>query len=105
MLEAFIPNHATRVVVYLHPISMRLGAAKLRALCTEQLGVEPDYSTAFIFTNKARDCLLMYSLDDADGQILIKRLDKGAFLLPAASEESLPYVIMKPRMIGKLFRS
>ena len=69
------------------------------------MGIEPDYSTAFIFTNKARDCLLMYSLDDFDGQILIKKLTKGAFLLPAASDEGTPYAIMKPKMLGKLFRS
>jgi transposase len=105
MLEAFIPAYATRVVVYLHPISMRWGATKLRALCTETVGIAPDYSTVFIFTNKGRDCMLMYSLDDADGQILIKKLNKGAFLLPAASVEGTPYVIMKPKMIGKLFRS
>jgi transposase len=105
MLDLFIPSYATRVVVYLHPINMRWGAPKLRAFCTETVGVEPDYSTAFVFTNKARDCLLMYSLDGTDGQILIKKLNKGAFLLPAAPEEGSPYVIMKPKMLGKLFRS
>jgi hypothetical protein len=47
----------------------------------------------------------MYSLDDYDGQILMKKLTKGAFLLPAASDDGAPYVIMKPKMIGKLFRS
>lgn len=105
MLEAFIPDYATKVVVYLHPISMRWGATRLRAFCTETVGVAPDYSTVFIFSNKARDCLLMYSLDDTDGQILIKKLSKGAFLLPAATDEGASYVVMKPKVIGKLFRS
>lgn len=47
----------------------------------------------------------MYSLDDFDGQTLMRKLDKGAFLLPAAPEEGTPYVIMKPKMLSKLFRS
>lgn len=105
MLDLFIPTYSTRVVVYLHPISMRWGATKLRAFCAETVGIEPDYSTAFIFTNRARDCLLLYSLDDFDGQTLMKKLDKGAFLLPAVPDEGPPYVIMKPKMLGKLFRS
>jgi hypothetical protein len=105
MLDLFIPAYATRVVVYLHPINMRWGAPKLRAFCMDTVGIEPDYSTAFIFTNKARDCLLMYSLDDAEGQILMKKLNKGAFLLPAPSNDATPYVIMKPTMLRKLFRS
>ena len=105
MLDLFIPSYATRVVVYLYPVNMRWGAPKLRAFCTDTIGVAPDYTTAFVFTNKARDCLLMYSLDDFDGQILMKKLDKGAFLLPAAADEETPYVIMKPKMLAKLFRS
>jgi IS66 Orf2 like protein len=105
MLDLFIPACTTRVVVYLHPINLRWGPPKLRAFCTETVGIEPDYHTAFIFTNKACDTLLMYSLDGYDGQTLTKKLTKGAFLLPAASDESAPYVIMKPSMIGKLFRS
>ena len=105
MLDLFIPAYATRVVVYLHPISMRWGAPKLRAFCAETVGIEPDYATAFIFTNKARDCLLMYSLDDFDGQVLMKKLHKGAFLLPAEADDGAPYVIMKPNVLAKLFRS
>ncbi|MEY4582272.1 MAG: Orf2 like protein [Pseudomonadota bacterium] len=105
MLDLFIPAFATRVVVYLHPINVRWGATKLRAFCTETLGIEPDYSTAFVFANKARDCLLMYSLDHADGQIVLKKLERGAFLLPAAPNEDTPYVILGPKMISRLFRS
>lgn len=105
MLEQFVPAYATRVVVYLNPIIMRWGATKLRAFCTETLGIEPDYSTAFVFSNKARDCLLLYSLDDSDGQILIKKLERGAFLLPAVSDQDTPYVIMRPKMLSRLFRS
>jgi len=105
MLDRFIPAFATRVVVYLHPINVRWGATKLRAFCTETLGIAPDYSTAFVFANKARDCLLMYSLDDADGQVLLKKLNRGAFLLPAASDGETPYVIMRPKMLSRLFRS
>ena len=104
VLQALLPSHATRVVVYLKPINMRSGPAKLREFFTEILGIEPDHSTAFLFTNKARDCLVMYVLDEDGEQTLIKKLDKGAFLLPAPDREGAECAIMKPRVLSGLFR-
>lgn len=105
VLQDFIPPWATRVVVYLKPISMRWGAVKLRELCTETLGIEPATSTLFLFTNKSRDCLLMYFAEPASDQTLTKKLNKGVFLLPAPEHEGVPYVIMKPSIVPRLFRS
>ena len=105
MLQSFLPASATRVVVYLTPINMRLGPAKLRELCGETIGIAPNASTAFLFTNKAQDCLLMYFTDESGDQTLIKKLDKGAFLLPAPDGEGREFVIMKASMLPRLFRS
>ena len=55
VLQGLIPARATRVVVYLKPINMRLGCPKLHELCCETLGVEPDASTMFLFT-RVRPC-------------------------------------------------
>ena len=90
--------------VYLKPINVRLGPAKLRELCVETLGVEPDTRTAFVFTNKARDCLLMYFADESGDQTLVKKLEKGAFLLPVPDREGAELVTMKPKMLSRLFR-
>jgi hypothetical protein len=105
MLQAFLPASATRVVVYLKPVNMRLTPKKLRALCTETIGIEPDSRTAFLFTNKSQDFLLMFFEDETGDQSLIKKLNKGAFLLPAADRDGAEYVIMKPAILPRLFRS
>jgi hypothetical protein len=105
VLQSFLPTSATRVVVYLKPINMRLGPAKLRELCTETIGIEPSASTAFLFTNKVQDCLLMFFADGGDEQSLLKKLNKGAFLLPALDADGKEFVIMKASMLPRLFRS
>ena len=35
----------------------------------------------------------------------MKRLDKGAFILPAPTESGASYVIMRPAMLPRLFRA
>lgn len=52
MLEAFLPKAAKRVVVYLHPVNVRLGLQKLAAVCRDVVGVEPDDNTCFLFVNR-----------------------------------------------------
>jgi len=43
MIKHLIPANLKRVVLYLQPISMRWGTAKLRSLCRDKLGIEPDF--------------------------------------------------------------
>jgi hypothetical protein len=105
MLQAFFPESATRIVLYLQPINLRWGTAKLGALCRDVLGIEPDISTCFLFVNRARDTLLLYFLDFDGEQTLMKRLDKGAFLLPAPAADGAPFVVLRPSMLPRLFRT
>ena len=83
---------------------MRSSLDKLRAICSDTIGIEPDRWTAFLFTNKSRDCLLVYSMDDSGDQTVMKKLDKGAFLLPAPDSQQ-PFVTMKPSALSRLFRT
>jgi hypothetical protein len=105
MLQALLPNWIKRVVVALEPISMRLGSDKLAARCREILRVEPDDDTCFVFVNRQRNTLLMYFRAPGGDEVTMKRLDKGAFILPAKAESGAPYVIMRPAMLPRLFRS
>lgn len=105
MLEAFLPKSATRVVVYLEPINMRWGPERLGRFCREVIGVEPDQSTCFLFVNRRRDTLLLYFLRFDGDETLMRKLDKGAFLLPAPDAEGAPFVILRPSMLPRLFRS
>ncbi len=105
MLEAFLPKSATRVVVYLEPINVRWSVQKLGAFCREVVGVEPDAATCFLFVNSRRDTLLLYFEDSTGGQTLTKKLNKGAFMLPARDEDGAPFAILHPRMLPRLFRT
>lgn len=104
MLQALLPASATRIIVYLKPINIRSGPAKLRELCATTIGIEPNAFTAFLFTNKSRDTLLMYFEDSTGDQTVMKKLERGAFLLPAPEQEGAAYVIMRPKVLGRLFR-
>jgi hypothetical protein len=105
MLEALLPPSATRVVVYLDPINVRWGAKKLGTFCREIVRVEPDAFTCFLFVNRSRDALLMYFVGSDGEQTLLKKLDKGAFLLPAPRADGAPVAILRPSMLSRLFRS
>lgn len=104
ILEAFFPRTATRVVVYLKPINVRWGPKKLGALCREIMRVEPDTSTCFLFVNRSRDTLLLYFLDWEGEQTLLKKLVRGSFLLPAPGADGVPFVVLRPSMLSRLFR-
>ena len=105
MLEALLPKSATRVVVYLEPINVRWGVQKLGAFCREVVGVEPQDATCFLFVNSRRDTLLLYFMDRTGEQILTKKLDKGSFLLPARDKDGAPFVILRPSMLSRMFRT
>jgi hypothetical protein len=104
MIEAFIPTSATRVVIYLEPVNVRWGVDKLRVFCRDEMRMEPNDSTCFLFVNRARDTLLLYHLGYTGEQTLIKKLDKGSFVLPAPEENGRPFVVLRPAMLRRLFR-
>ena len=105
MLQAFLPQSAQRVVVYLEPINVRWGAKKLGMFCREAMGIEPDSRTCFLFVNARRDTLLVYFLDADGEQTIRKKLDKGAFLLPAPEAGHAPFVIFRRSVLARLFRT
>jgi len=104
IVGSLLPSSATRVVVYLEPISMSYGDVRLRQLCRDVLGMEPDPSTAFLFTNKQRNCLLLYSAPGTGDRTLMKKLERGAFLLPVP-EPGQRYALTTPSVLNRLFRS
>jgi hypothetical protein len=105
MLEAFLPKSAIRVVVYLEPVNVRQGVEKLARICRDVVRIEPDSNTCFLFVNRRRDTLAMYFAGYDGEQILTKKLDKGSFLLPARDAQGQPFVVLKPSILRRLFRS
>jgi hypothetical protein len=70
----------------------------------DALGVEPQPDTAFLFTNKKQDTLLLYLVCDDGDQTLTKRLDRGAFLVPTAKPDGRPFVTVRRAALSRLFR-
>lgn len=104
-MKQFLPASLKRVVVYHQPVSMRWGPTKLRALCRDELGIEPDPATAFLFVNKAHDSLILYSTDSDGDRTLTKKIEKGAFMMPAPRPGGKPFIIMRPSILPRIFRS
>ena len=104
VLDLFIPPQIDKVLIYPKPISMRWGATKLRSFCADALGVEPQSDTAFLFTNKTQDALLLYRVRDDGDQTLTRKLDRGAFLMPTAKPDGPPFVTVRRSALAKLFR-
>ncbi len=104
-MKQLMPANLKRVVVYLQPISMRWGPTKLRALCRDEIGIEPDSATAFLFVNKGHDSLMLYSTDPSGDRTLTKKIEKGAFMMPAPGPDGESFIIMRPSILSRMFRS
>lgn len=104
MLDLLIPPQINKVLIYTKPVSMRWGATKLRSFCADTLGVEPQLDTAFLFTNRKQDTLLLFLVCEDGDQTLTKKLDRGAFLMPTAKPDGGPLVTMRRSAISTLFR-
>jgi len=105
MLHLLMPPSVSQLVVYLEPINLRWGPDRLRAFCREEIGMEPDESTGFIFTNRNQDSLVLYYVDEDGDGILRKKLDKGAFLMPLPGPDGKKWTKMGAAMAGRLFRA
>ena len=104
MIDLFLPPSTTRLIVYPSAIDTRWGPERLRTACERDLGVELDDSTAMLFHNRARDTLVLYSLDADGDRCVMKKLDRGVFLLPVPVA-SQKYVVLDASKVGTLFRS
>jgi hypothetical protein len=104
LLDLLIPAQIKKVLIYPKPISMRWGATKLRSFCAETLGVEPQPDTAFLFTNKKQDTLLLFLVCEDGDQTVTKKLDRGAFLVPTGKPDGAPFVTVRRSALSKLFR-
>ncbi|MBK9000864.1 MAG: IS66 family insertion sequence element accessory protein TnpB [Myxococcales bacterium] len=104
MFDLLIPPQIDTVLIYPKPVSMRWRATKLRSFCADTLGSEPQPDTAFLFTNKKQDTLLLYLVCENGDQTLTKKLDRGAFMVPTAKPGGAPFVSMRRAALSRLFR-
>lgn len=104
MLDLMLPATTRRLIVYPAAIDVRWGPDRLRATCEGELKVTLDRSTAVLFHNRARNTLVLYTLDSDGDRCITKKLDRGVFLLPVPVAGQ-KYVVLDASKIGTLFRS
>jgi hypothetical protein len=103
MIDFLLPPGIKRLIVYPTAIDTRWGHDRLRDACERGLGVELDRSTAVLFHNRGRDRLVLYVLDESGDSCLMKKLDRGVFLLPVPAPGQ-KYVVLAASKIRTLFR-
>jgi transposase len=80
---------ATRVLVAINPVDLRIGFNRLYGLVSEQLKEDPLSGHLFVFTNRHRNRLKVLYWDGSGLWVCAKRLEKGRFTWPMAEGASL----------------
>jgi transposase len=77
---------ATKIYVAIEAVDMRKGFEGLYGLVRDQLGQDPLSGHLFLFSNRTRTRLKALVWDGSGLWVCAKRLEKGRFRWPAASE-------------------
>lgn len=104
MLDLFIPPSTRRLVLYPVPINPRWVPDRLRVACERDLGLTLDPATAVLFHNRKKDTLVLYTLDRTGDRCVVKKVERGAFLLPVPAEGK-KYVVLAASKVASLFRA
>ena len=78
---------ATKVYVAVEAVDMRKGFDGLYGLVRDELGQDPLSGYLFLFSNRTRTRLKALVWDGSGLWVCAKRLEKGRFRWPAASEQ------------------
>jgi transposase len=78
---------ATKIFVAIEAVDMRKGFEGLYGLVRDELGQDPLSGYLFLFSNRTRTRLKALVWDGSGLWVCAKRLEKGRFRWPAASEK------------------
>jgi transposase len=78
---------ATKIYVAVDAVDMRKGFEGLYGLVRDQLGADPLSGHLFLFSNRTRTRLKALVWDGSGLWVCAKRLEKGRFRWPTASEK------------------
>ena len=104
MFDFLFPPAVRRLVLYPEPINTRVGLDALRKLSEQGLGLTLDPSTAVVFHNRTRDTLVVYCVTRSGDESIVKKMDRGAFMLPVPSPGER-YATVEASKLQTLFRS
>jgi len=78
-----------RIYLVVGPTDMRKAFNGLSGSVRERLGADPMSRDLFLFCNRARNRLKVLVYDESGAWVLAKRLDRGTFAWPAASDDAV----------------
>ena len=81
-----------QVFVALAPIDMRYSFDRLAGTAKEQIGYDARSGALFVFFGRRRDALKVLFFDGSGMCVFYKRLDKGTFKLPEASDAKAKHI-------------
>jgi transposase len=91
---------ATRIYLAVEGVDMRKGFDGLYGLARDRLGQDPLSGHLFLFSNRDRTRLKILVWDGSGLWVCAKRLEKGRFHWPAATEASC--LTMRPEELAML---
>jgi transposase len=81
-----------QVFVCLEPVDMRFGFERLSGMVRERMGYEPRGGALFVFVGRRRHIVKVLFADATGICVFCKRLDEGAFSLPASPAADAAHV-------------
>lgn len=103
-LNLLIPNNVKWVELYTQAIPGNWGATRIRRFLEVDSGITLKAENAYVFFNKAKDKLKLYSHDGDSEIYLIKELEKGGFMMPLAEASQL-FIKVSAQKLPSLLRS
>jgi transposase len=94
--------HGVEVFVGLDPVDLRWGFERLAGLVTAKVGRDARSGALFVFFGKRRHAVKVLFFDGTGMCLFYKRLDKGAFRIPAAAREGATALAIDERALDDL---
>lgn len=95
-------NSSLKVYVAIDPCDMRKSFDGLSAQVRSHLKADPTSGAAFLFSNKRRSMIKILYWDGTGLWVVAKRLEKGTFRWPRASEVKERKMSLKPEALAML---
>lgn len=95
------PN-SVKILIALEPCDMRKSFNGLSVIASDQLNEQVTSGTLFIFTNKRRNRIKILYFDGTGLWVLAKRLEKGQFSWPKATDADQNKLSLSARALAML---
>ena len=94
--------HGVEIFVGLEPIDLRWGFDRLSGIVSERIGRVARSGALFVFFGKRRGAIKVLFFDGTGLCLFYKRLDRGTFRLPDASDMGQTSIAIEERALDDL---